>query len=645
MKGFSGASHRGYTEEQGGLYQAQKDYESYSTSHVVSKTAQMKSGEKLEDQLDQETTSNQVLDNSLSKKKERPISWEKGDAKARKRPRVELEVATASRLNTLHEDKLSVLPVTPSRAPSSSSSKSSEDAFEEMVLTNTSLSKIASAATRQPQHIEQGDDAELTLMPEQQRVIDKVMSGENVFFTGSAGTGKSTIMRHLIRVLKSKGKKVDIIAPTGRAALAVGGTTDFIYAGWIPDSFRRPIEELESQANGKLVWKRLNATGVLIIDEISMMENLRFERLNRIMMSARRNDLPFGGVQLVVTGDWCQLPPVKPFQYCLSCGKQLKASLASHRCKVCKHRYWREDRWAFRSDSWKRCSFNHINLTEIHRQSDPIFVSILEKYRHGNPLSQKERSLLLDHESETTDAVQLLPKRAEVAEINETAFAKLSEPILHFTASDDFECNHEEMRSKEQRNNDGSLKALADHTLEYELDLRIGTLVVLVANLDLTGGLVNGSQGIIIGFEKHNDNIMAGIERRYSSRASELLHNFVEQTSIKEWPIVRFTGGREMTIHPICRMNELGYTEPYSFISRTQIPLIPAWALTIHKAQGMTLDKVIVNLSSAFEEGQAYVALSRARSLKGLKVEALENQDFTGNPEVKEWYRDTFGVE
>ena len=103
--------------------------------------------------------------------------------------------------------------------------------------------------------------------------------------------------------------------------------------------------------------------------------------------------------------------------------------------------------------------------------------------------------------------------------------------------------------------------------------------------------------------------------------------------------------GEQRTIHPICRMNELGDTEPYSLISRTQIPLILAWALTVHKSQGMTLDRVIVNLSKAFEEGQVYVALSRARSLQGLKVERLEARPMKANFEVRQFLREKFNVE
>lgn len=149
------------------------------------------------------------------------------------------------------------------------------------------------------------------LCQEQTDLVELVMTGRNVFYTGSAGCGKSTVLKAIVRNLRTKGKKVHIVAPTGRAALAVNGTTTWMYAGWTPARFMRPVKELEEAARfGKFVYKRLNSTDVLVIDEISMVENHHFERLNSVMQSARNNQNAFGGVQLVVTGDFCQLPPV-----------------------------------------------------------------------------------------------------------------------------------------------------------------------------------------------------------------------------------------------------------------------------------------------------------------------------------------------
>ena len=154
---------------------------------------------------------------------------------------------------------------------------------------------------------------EPSLCEEQQRLVDTIMTGRNVFYTGSAGCGKSTVLKNFVKRLKAqmiwKGgdqkepKRVDIIAPTGRAALDINGSTSWTYAGWNPDSMKKPLEKLKEVAeNGKWIRKRLRATDVLVIDEISMMENHHLERLNEIMQSARGNTRAFGGVQLVVTG-------------------------------------------------------------------------------------------------------------------------------------------------------------------------------------------------------------------------------------------------------------------------------------------------------------------------------------------------------
>jgi ATP-dependent DNA helicase PIF1 len=149
------------------------------------------------------------------------------------------------------------------------------------------------------------------LCKEQQDLVLTIMSRRNVFYTGSAGCGKSTVLKAFVKELKEMGKNVVIVAPTGKAALEINGSTYFTFAGWTPDHFKKPIEKLRALAHQKFVNKRMNAVDVLIIDEISMMENHAFERLNEVMKEARHSDEAFGGVQLVVTGDFCQLPPVK----------------------------------------------------------------------------------------------------------------------------------------------------------------------------------------------------------------------------------------------------------------------------------------------------------------------------------------------
>ena len=487
------------------------------------------------------------------------------------------------------------------------------------------------------------------LCEEQSNLVDLIMSGRNVFYTGSAGCGKSTVLKHFVKRLKAENKEVKIVTPTGRAALDVNGSTFWTFAGWTPDSMKNPLAELEKAAHGKKVWKRLTKTDVLVLDEVSMVENHHFERLDRIMKAARASDQPFGGIQLVVTGDFCQLPPVKPYRTCIDCGKLLQ-TIAGRSYRCTRHGDFQDvDKWAFRSDAWRGCNFVHVNLTTIHRQKDNAFIQILEQLRLGKPLSFEDRDLLLNHPSNTTNAVKLFSTREEVRRVNDAEFARLKTEISTFICLDDFRWNKAQsaLKSKNLRDPDGCLLALDEHRYEKKLDLRVGMLVILLVNLDLSSGLANGSQGTVIEFRNDSgqEQLAAMQAGEYREHKKALIAKYVRQNKSSLWPVVRFQNGVERVIRPDCTINELGDEHPYSLLSRTQIPLIAAWAMTIHKSQGMTLSRVIVDLARSFEKGQAYVALSRARGLDGLKVEALGDLDQGGNEQVLEFLSEKFGVQ
>lgn len=490
--------------------------------------------------------------------------------------------------------------------------------------------------------------AEPVLCPEQRKLCETIMSGRNVFYTGSAGCGKSTVLKNFVRRLKAQlvwkagewkePKQVDIIAPTGRAALDINGSTFWTYAGWNPDSMKKPLEKLKDDAEyGKWVRKRLRATDVLVIDEISMMENHHLERLNEIMQSARGNVRAFGGVQLVVTGDFCQLPPVKPFAFCYKCGKGLLKS-KTDTIFTCPsgHGEWHDsEKWAFCSSAWEAADFVHVNLTTIHRQSDRVFIDILQKCRLGVPFTSQEENLLLQHESQTGNAIKLFSTRQEVGAVNREAFNRLQTPQRTYNCYDDFRCYNRLLESKGRRSDyDGTLDALREHRFDPRIDLKQGMVVVLLVNLDQENGLVNGSQGVIMGFERAEDSKMPEAIKKDDKDFSRMgsgpvltgehaevreanIRIFMETATNKEWPIVLFQNRITRTIYADCRVTELGDEAPYSLISRTQLPLVAGWAMTVHKSQGMTLNRVVVNLSKSFEEGQMYVALSRARSLEG----------------------------
>lgn len=525
------------------------------------------------------------------------------------------------------------------------------------------------------------------LCPEQAALVDIIMKGHNVFYTGSAGCGKSTVLKAFVKKLREADKNVRIVAPTGRAALNVGGTTTWTFAGWTPDSHKKPLEDLKRAAEwGKTARKRFRDTDVLVIDEVSMVEAHHLDRLNEVLKAGRYFDngrnLPFGGCQVVVTGDFCQLPPVKPFDYCIHCGRELteKINDEGNLVHVCKrHGAWAdEDKWAFRSKAWEECNFVHVHLKTIHRQNDQMFIRMLQKCRLGERLTDPEVSLLLDHPCRTSQATKLFCTRKEADDVNRAAFDKIQADTHTYWAYDSFfqRSEHPHLRSKGEPKNwsrDWSaagpktrkpLRALETHRFSECVELKKGGLVVLLANLDLKNGLCNGSQGIVCGFEdydpakmpmpehmRNRENFKPGqraLRGEHATLQEEQIKEFLasECMPIKKWPRVRFHNGVRRTIYGECSVSQLGDREPHSVLARTQIPLAPAWAMTIHKAQSLTLDRVIVNLDRAFEEGQIYVALSRATGLEGLKVEGdgkfLRNKMLV-NSEVATFLREKFG--
>ena len=491
------------------------------------------------------------------------------------------------------------------------------------------------------------------LCKEQADLVEAIMSGKNVFYTGSAGCGKSTVLRCFVKCLRDLGKRVEIVAPTGRAALNVNGQTFWGYAGWTPSIMKKSMKEVLAACCQKRTWKRINETDVLVIDEISMMESFYLERLNRIMKEARSYKYdnahePFGGVQVVISGDFCQLPPVQPMKHCLECGKELQP-IPGYRKKCFEHgEYNLSDQWAFKSAAWRECNFVHTNLTTIHRQKDLRFIGILEKLRIGKSLSLEEKNLLKNHDSQTDGAVKLFSKKDDVRRLNDREFNRLQSPIFKYRCYDHFQRNprHEDLTPLEERDPiDGSLVALNEHRFEKETHLRVGMAVVLLVNLNVGEGLVNGSQGEITRFDSTpTKRELTEASGEHGGHKQELLYRFIRTGRLGQWPVVRFFNGMEKTIYPQCMVGEYGPDEPWSLLSRTQIPLMAAWAMTIHKAQGMTLDRVVVDLADTFEKGHDYVALSRARSLEGLKVESLGRLDKGINEEVRAFLAENFGI-
>ncbi|ESA43436.1 PIF1, variant [Neurospora crassa OR74A] len=493
---------------------------------------------------------------------------------------------------------------------------------------------------------------------EQEQIVQLAERGDNIFYTGSAGSGKSRVLKAIVERLRDMGKIVQVVAPTGKAAFNVHGITTWSYVGWSPGLTRQSIEDLVFKSKYSAAAKsRIQYTDVLIIDEISMVENHHFERLNTVHKSIRNDDSPFGGVQVIVVGDFCQLPPVLPFELCYYCGSKMDKNDSrtergrTYTCVPCNATFTDEDKWAFRSKSWKECNFRTMHLTQIHRQSDPKFVDILQKCRIGVHLTNQDIDLLVNHASNTGNATKLFPTRSEARSVNNREFSKLKGKPRVFNCIDEFHWNrelHPELEYLGENNPDGTLKALQEQVLEPKVELEVGMPVVLFQNLDVAKGLVNGSQGVVIGFErvsfigfKTNPEVTSDPEF-----SSALALAFIRGIQDEECPVVDFPNGVTKRIDPIIRIVEYGREPPHTLLARVQLPLGPAWAMTIHRSQGLTMDGVVVDLSKAFAMGQTYVALSRAKSLKGLKVEGSPERLRTGmglDQAVKDFMDETFG--
>lgn len=473
--------------------------------------------------------------------------------------------------------------------------------------------------------------SDLRLCEEQRMLVDLVLSRANVFFTGGAGTGKSTVLRAIVKELRNLGRHVEVVTPTGVAALNVGGTTYFTYAGWTPGVMKESIEEIEKMAWSTERRDRMKTTEVLVIDETSMMESNQFRRLDRACRAARESDAAFGGMQVIVTGDFYQLPPVKAFYTCFTCGHELRQMV----CPRCHKTYDIDEQWAFRSDTWDACRFVHVSLTQVHRQCDPAFIAILSTLRTGARLSHDQLSLLSNRKSDVDEAVELSPLRKEVDEKNATGFRGLPGLVRAYRCRDHvyIEPHHPHLASKAAPDGEGCRVGCQDHRFPRLLETKFGMPVILLANISVAAGLVNGSQGRIVGYASHKARTLEQADKlRESGEVDRLTEQQVELWASQQvpgfsLPVVRFENGAQLVVYPVCQGTLLGDPRPFSVVARTQIPLLPAWAITIHKSQGMTLEKAVVNLEQVFEPQMAYVALSRLRSLSGLKINSRVSLD------------------
>ncbi|XP_047446634.1 ATP-dependent DNA helicase PIF1 [Mugil cephalus] len=406
------------------------------------------------------------------------------------------------------------------------------------------------------------------LNKEQAAVLSAVLSGKNVFFTGSAGTGKSFLLKRIMGSLPPK--STFATASTGVAACHIGGTTLHNFAGI--GSGSAPLEQCIELAQRPGVLQHWTSCRHLIIDEISMVEAQFFDKLESVARSVRKSTEPFGGIQLIVCGDFLQLPPV-------SKGKE-KAN------------------FCFQARSWRKVIQVNMELTEVRRQTDQTFISLLQAVRVGRVTEEVTAKLMKSayHQIETDGilATRLCTHKDDVELTNENKLRQLPGAVREFEALD---------------SDPVLVRTIDSHSpVSRLIQLKVGAQVMLTKNLDVGRGLVNGARGVVVAFDSGKN----GLPRvRFLCGTTEVLKP-------ERW-VFKSGGG----IH----------------LSRQQLPLKLAWAISIHKSQGMTLDCVEISLARVFESGQAYVALSRARSLEGLRVMDFDPRVVRADPDVLLFYK------
>lgn len=412
----------------------------------------------------------------------------------------------------------------------------------------------------------------------QKEALDILKTGVNVFVTGPAGSGKTYLVNEYIKYLKDHDVPIGITASTGIAATHMGGMTIHSWSGIGVKDFisKSDIEELVAKDKFK---KRIQETKVLIIDEVSMLHHFRLDMIEKVLREASGKEAPFGGIQVVLCGDFFQLPPVS----------RLGEPLA---------------RFIYHSEAWKKGMFKVCYLSQNFRQGDDPAISILNEIRSGD-VSETARQLLgtrfktseggevvvnMGEEENDDIKTRLYTHNMDVDRINDLELSKLAE----------IEITHE----MTHRGRKPLILALQKSCLAPEkLKLKKGAKVMCVKN-NFEEGYVNGTLGVVVNCAYDMD------------------------------PIIKTANGKRLTITKASwKIEEDGKV----LAEIEQYPLRLAWAITVHKSQGMSLDAVEVDLSKSFEPGMGYVALSRARTLAGLSLLGLNAKALQVHPEVLEY--------
>jgi len=410
---------------------------------------------------------------------------------------------------------------------------------------------------------------EIILNFEQESAVNSFKTGKNIFLTGPAGTGKSVTLNKIKEYCIDSNKNFGITATTGSAAFILGGKTIHSYLGI--GLAKESAEDIFKFVRYKLphVATRLRECEVLIIDEISMLDAELFDKISDYLKYIRRNNKPFGGIQLVLTGDFCQLEPVSG-DYC------------------------------FKAKEWSELKLKTVYLHKLIRQDgDLIFQNILSKVRFGKCSTKTFEILsgLKDKEFGEIKPTILYPRNFDVDKINKLESDKL---IASGAKMQEYKLEYPKSKNKEK-----TQRWVKSLDIPEVVNFCIGDQVVVTANINQEEGIVNGTRGIVIDVKPRKINI-----KRVNGELVWI--NYHTSTNAED-----------------------------SNLSVSYMPLKLAYALSIHKSQGMTLDAIEIDIGSKiFAAGQAYTALSRAQSLKSVKVKSISVSSFIVNPDVLVFYKD-----
>lgn len=440
-----------------------------------------------------------------------------------------------------------------------------------------------------------------SLTGEQRQVADRALRGENLFITGAAGTGKSYLLRYIIQEMQIHHPgSVGVTAPTGLAAVNIGGMTLHSFAGIgaammfaggkgggreinCPERFLLNRVRKSEAANER--WQN---TRVLVIDEVSMLEPVLFEQLDFIARQIRQqNGKGFGGMQVLLCGDFLQLPPVE-------------ASRDGTQWSFC-----------FETPAWRRCGLERgtVILKQAVRQSgDPAFVQLLNEVRAGRcspAVAEACHRCHVTRKPPPTDGIiptRLYCTNRDVDQENDVRLAALRGDLKTFQSQDNFHAGAGTTRCTPAEKK--RLLDMLNKQVPGELRLKVSAQVILIRKLQKSG-LVNGSRGVVT-----------------------MLHDNAAT--------VRFDGASEVRIE----RESFSQASAQAGASRRQLPLRLGWALTVHKSQGMTLTCAEVQVDDAFSCGQAYVALSRLTGFQGLWIggRGLSQRSIRAHPSALAFY-------